>query len=82
MTGDIKDLKNASLIISTGNELPYIGQVVDYKDDWWSIMRIAKIEWVEQGIRVNFVMQKLEEDPVVVTDTELRKAKKSKFKVL
>jgi hypothetical protein len=79
MTGEIK---NASLTIYPPNELPYVGQVVDYKDDWWSIMRIAKIEWAENGIRVNFVMQRLEDDPVVVTDTELRKAKKSRFKVL
>lgn len=79
MSGDIK---NASLIISPQSELPYLGQVVDFQDEWWSIMRIAKLEWVENGIRVNFVMQKLEEDTVVVTDAELKKAKKSRFKVL
>lgn len=79
MTGDIK---NASLTIYPPNELPYVGQVVDYRNDWWSIMRIAKIEWVENGIRVNFVMQKLEEESVVITDAELKKAKKSKFRVL
>lgn len=77
-----KIIRNGRGKIEYGQELPYVGQVVPFGDEYYSIIRLVKVEWVENGLRVHFVMEKLEDESVVVTDAEVRKAKKSKFKVL
>ena len=75
-------IKNGKVKILPGNELPYVGQVVEFENEYYSIIRLSKIEWVDTAIRVNFVMERVEENSVMVTDKELKKAKKAKFTVL
>jgi hypothetical protein len=77
-----KIMKTGKFTFAPGDELPYVGQVVPHQDEFYSITRLAKLEWAENKIRVHFLLEKVEEETVVVTDTEVRKAKKSKFKVL
>ena len=54
-------IKNGKVKILPGNELPYVGQVVEFENEYYSIIRLSKIEWVDTAIRVNFVMERVEE---------------------
>jgi hypothetical protein len=77
-----KVIRTGKVTIPPGEELPYVGQAVKIHDEYYSILQLAKLEWVDNGIRVCTVMERFEEESVVVTEAELRKAKKSKFKLV
>ncbi|MET3689848.1 hypothetical protein ABIC37_005398 [Priestia megaterium] len=65
--------------------LPYLNQVMPYKGDYWTIHNISKIEWIKEpmiGLRVHVALEKIDNKRILVTDKEVKKAKKTKFKLV
>ncbi|MED3865283.1 hypothetical protein [Priestia megaterium] len=65
--------------------LPYLNKVIPYNGEYWTVHNISKIEWIKEpmiGLRVHVALEKIQEERVLVTDKELKKAKKSKFKLV
>ncbi|MFI8658017.1 hypothetical protein [Priestia megaterium] len=66
-------------------QLPYLNKVIPYKSEYWTVYNISKIEWITEpmiGLRVHLALEKINDKRVLVTDKELKKAKKSKFKLV
>jgi len=85
---DKREFKPVTSVMFPPKELPYVGQVVPFDNEYWTVIKIQKIEWTKDpsypmtGLKMNLLLEKLTEEQILVTDKEVKKAKKSKLKLI
>lgn len=81
-----REIVNVTTVIHPPEGLPYLGQVFPFKDDYWTVFSITKIEWSHDapiiGVKIHLTLERITKERTLVTDKEVKKAKKAKFKLI
>lgn len=80
-----REIVNVTTIIHPPEGLPYLGQVYPFNDDYWTVFSIVQIEWVSEpmiGVKLHLALEKVTKKATLVTDKEVKKAKKARFKLI